>query len=226
MYLKHIASHDARLGRHVHHDPASKGFALPVTIDRKAWRSKSIRLYDPVPNPNQTVGCCTGCAKAMQLNAAGNRKAGQVLGMSTALTIYGTATQLDSIPGTYPGQDTGSTGLAAAKAAQRLGLGGTYSWLFGGVDEVVQAVMDGHTPNVGTEWDYDMFNPDSSGVVHRGGGVAGGHEWTVRGYDATRDLVLGRCWWGEFRDFWITRTDLDDLLANDGDAVVQVRATA
>lgn len=225
MYLRQIVSHDARLGRHVHHDPASKGYALPVAVDRTSWHSKAIRLYDPVPNPDQQVGCCTGCAKAMQLNAAHNRVAGQVLGMDAALSIYSVATTLDAIPGSYPPNDTGSSGLAAAKAAQRLKLGGTYLWLFSGADAVVQAVMDGHVVNVGTEWDNDMFHQDSSGRVYPGGGVAGGHEWTVRGYDADRDLILGRCWWGSFRDFWLARTDLDDLLANDGDAHVQTRAT-
>lgn len=199
-------------------------FALPVAVDRSSWRTRSLRVYDPRPNPNQTHGNCTGCAKAMQLNAAGNRRAGVVLSMADADAVYSLATRLDPWPGEYPPTDTGSSGLAAAKAAQQLALGGEYRWLFGGADEVVQAVMDGHVVNVGTRWDAGMFSPDVAGIVRPGGAVAGGHEWTVRGYDARRDLVRGRCWWGAFRDFWMRRGDLGDLLADDGDAHVQARA--
>jgi len=224
MYVHRFDATDPRLGRHVAHDPASKGFALRPTLDRSTWHTRTIRLYDPNPNPNQVVGDCTGCAKAMQLNAVGNRRRGVVLKLTDADQVYALATRLDTFPGFYPQEDTGSTGLYAAKAAQQLGLGGAYRWLFGGADDVVQATMDGNVVNVGTEWHYDMFQQDGQGIVHLGGGVAGGHEWTVRGYDADRDLVLGRCWWGGFRDFWIARADLDTLLRNDGDAHVQARA--
>lgn len=217
------------MGRHVEHDERSRGFARPTTVDKSTWRTKTIRIFDPRPNPNQPNGCCTGVAKCVQFNAAGDRQPGQVLNLDDAEKIYALATRLDSIPGYYaPGdphsQDTGSTGLAAAKAAQQLGLGGPYYWLFGGADEVVQAVMDGDVVNVGTRWDQQMFTPDSHGIVHPGGPVAGGHEWSVRGYNKARDLLLGRCWWGDFRDFWISRADFDALLADKGDAHVQARA--
>jgi len=43
---------------------------------------QSIRFYDPRPNPNQDVGCCTGCEKAMNFNAAGARFTGTVFGMA------------------------------------------------------------------------------------------------------------------------------------------------
>ena len=216
---------DARLGRHVHHDPRSRAYALAPTVDRSTWHTKAIRIYDPHPNPNQAIGDCTGVAKCIMFNAVGNRKRGQVLNMDDAVRIYSLATQLDSFTGTYPPTDTGSSGLAAAKAAQQLGLGGEYRWLFGGADVVIQAVMDGHVVNVGTRWDQQMFTPDADGRVHPGGAVAGGHEWSVRGYDAHRDWALGRCWWGpSFRDFWISRFDLAALLADQGDAHVQSHA--
>jgi hypothetical protein len=36
---------------------------------------------------------------------------------------------------------------------------------------------------------------------------------------------LGRCWWGpDFRDFWISRANLDQLLGEDGDAHWQAAA--
>jgi len=225
LYVRHLEQTDPRLGRHIVHDPRSRGFALPAAtaVDRSTWRTKRVTVYDPRPNPNQTVGNCTMCAKAMQLNAVGNRVKGVVFGMDWAMRAYAWETANDEFPGAYPGQDTGSSGLAAAKTAQHYGVGGEYRWIFTGADGVVQAVMDGHVVNVGTRWDQRMFDPDAAGVVHPGGPVAGGHEWSVRGYDLKRDLVLGRCWWGTFRDFWIARGDLADLLADDGDAHTQVR---
>ena len=214
---------DPRLGRQVVHDPRSRGFAMRVDVDESLWRTHFIRVYDPRPNPNQIIGNCTGVSKCVQFNAVGNRKTGHVLRMDDAVAIYSKATSLDPFPGTYPPDDTGSSGLGASKAAQAMGLGGEYRWLFGGADEVVQAVMDGHTPSVGTWWYNSMFNPDRYGVVRPTGSKAGGHQWTVRGYDKGKDLIMGRCWWGTFRDFWIARTDLDDLLMDDGDAHIQFR---
>lgn len=226
IYTKPLPRHDPRLGRTIVHDPRSKGFVRPGAVDQSTWHDKAIRIYDPHPNPNQVIGDCTGVAKAIQFNAVGNRETGQVLDLADADRIYSLATQLDQFAGYYkPGdpnsQDTGSSGLGAAKAAQQLGLGGEYLWLFGGADEVVQAVMDGDVVNVGTRWDDTMFHPDAQGRVHPGGSVAGGHEWSVRGYWESRDWALGRCWWGEFRDFWISRPDLDALLHDNGDAHVQ-----
>lgn len=224
MTTRRIPATDPRLGRHVEHDERSRAFTLPMRFATTAWHTKTIRIYDPTPNPNQTIGNCTGCSKAMQLNAVGNRKRGVILDMGTATGLYSKATVLDTFPGTYLPDDTGSSGLAAAKAAQFYGLGGAYSWLFNGADGVADAIMQGHAVSVGTRWDNNMFTPDERGQVHPGGGVAGGHQWTVRGFNPGTDLFTGRCWWGDFRDFYISRTDLDALLDDDGDAHVQARA--
>lgn len=224
VYTRHLPSKDPRLGRHVAFDERSRSFALAATIDQSTWRNKRIRIYDPIPHPNQCHGECTYVSKAMQFNAIGNREVGRILGMKTAHEGYTLATKLDPFPGEFPAQDTGSSTLAAAKAAQQLGHGGTFRYLFGGADEVVQAVMSGKVVNVGTRWDSNMFTQNAAGVVSLGGGMAGGHSWIVRGFDADRDLVLGRCWWGTFADFYIRRRDLAELLADDGDAHTQVKA--
>lgn len=210
------------LGRQKVHDDRSRGFAMRATIDRSSWRDRSIRVYDPTPNPNQPVGCCTGVAKCVQLNAAGNRKTGRVLKLADALENYRRNTRLDPFPGTWEPDDTGSSGLASCKGAIELGWAGEYRWLFGGADEVIQNVVEGRVISVGTRWDYNMFDLDSSGRVHLGGGEAGGHQYAIRGYDKDRDWALGRCWWGPgFRDFWIARADLDALLRDGGDAHFQ-----
>jgi hypothetical protein len=218
---------DPRLGRQVVHDPRSRSFAMPVTVDRSTWRDKAVRIYDPLPNPNQPIGNCTGCAKAMQFNAIGNRVTGVVLDMEEATAIYSAATGIDPWEGSWPPEDTGSSGLASAQAAIALGYGAEYRWLFGGADEVVQAIMGGAAVSVGTWWYSGMFSGQGSfaglPTILPSGSKAGGHQYLARGYDEGTDLVLCRCWWGSYRDFWMKRTDLDALLADDGDAHVQRR---
>jgi len=209
------------LGRNKVHDSRSLEFPMTSTVDRSTWKSKSIRLYDPTPNPNQEIGCCTGVSKCNQLNAVGNRVAGRVLKMPDAVRIYSRSTQLDPWDGSYPPEDTGSSGLASCKTAIEFGLAGEYRWIFGGADEVVQNVVEGHPISVGTWWYEDMFNQDSRGLIHATGSKAGGHQYIIRGYDLDRDWVLGRCWWGSFKDFWLPRADLDSLLRDGGDAHFQ-----
>jgi hypothetical protein len=218
------------LGRQMVHDSRSRAFPLmaPGEVDRPAWRDRMVRVYDPRPNPEQVVGCCTGVAKCVQFNAVGNRVAGVVLGMADAERLYSAASALDPFPGSWPPEDTGSSGLASARVARSEGLGGEYRWLFGGADEVVSAVCSGLVVSVGTWWHADMFGPsggafDGRPVVTPTGGLAGGHQWAARGYDLSRDLVLGRCWWGDFQEFWVSRAHLDDLLRDGGDAHVQDR---
>lgn len=214
-----------RLGRQMVHDERSRAFPMQTNVDKSTWRTKSIRLYEPTPNPDQPVGCCTGVAKSSQFNAAGNRVKGKVLGMDTALDLYRWASRNDPWDGAWEPDDTGSSGLASAKAAQALGLGGEYRWLFGGADEVVQSIMDGQVVSLGTWWHWGMFNKDKDGRVTPTGGYAGGHQYVARGYNLKKDWVLCRCWWGpDFKDFWIARQDLNDLLMDDGDAHVQKRA--
>lgn len=230
-----IPTDDPRLGRHVEHDELSRRFAMSVPIDKSTWVDKRNRIYDPTPNPNQSVGNCTMCAKAMQLNTVGNRTAGVRLDMAWAMNTYSWETANDEFDGAFPPDDTGSSGLASCKTAQQFGVGGAYRWLFGGADEVVANIMAGKTINVGTYWYDDMFEGFkhyySMPVIKPGGSIAGGHEWSVRGYSVVTDRILGRCWWGPpdasldvHRDFWMARGDLQDLLMDDGDAHWQAHA--
>jgi hypothetical protein len=125
LHVVMVDQQDPRLGRQVVHDPRSRAFPMAAP-DTSTWRSKTIRMYDPTPNPNQTIGDCTGCDKAMEGNAAGNRVSGRVLTMADAEQVYSLATELDPWDGSWPPTDTGSSSLAAAKAAQRLKLGSAF----------------------------------------------------------------------------------------------------
>lgn len=215
------------LGRQQVHDPRSKDYpAVRGLVDRSQWVSKTIRVYDPKVNPNQCHGECTGVAKCVQSNAAGNRVAGVVLNMDDAHKFYHLATTLDPFKGEWPPEDTGSSGLASAKAAQKLGIGSEYRHVFNGADGVVELIQQGKVVSVGTWWYEDMFTPSSLGIIEPTGKMVGGHQYAARGYDAKRDLVLIRCWWGSYRDVRIKREHLNELILDGGDAHVQDRVKA
>lgn len=222
-----VDQQDRRLGRQLVHDERSRAWAWPLDVDRSTWRDVKIRIYDPYPNPNQCHGECTGCAKAMQLNAVGNRVIGEVFGMPMAHKFYSWASQNDPWDGWFnPAtgvEDTGSSGLASAKAAQHYGEGGEYRWFFGGGDEVIQAVQNRIVVSIGTWWYNDMFYPDSTGEIKPTGGRVGGHQYVVDGYDVDKDRARIRCWWDGFKWAWLLRSNLDYLLRDGGDAHAQRR---
>lgn len=224
--IKVVPQLDKRLGRQKVHDPRSRSFPAKPTIDRSTWRSKAIRIYDPTVNPNQCHGECTGTTKCMQFNSSGNRIVGKVLDMKTAHQLYSYASHNDPWPGAWPPEDTGTSGLASCEASKLLGLGGEYRHVFGGADEVVQLIMDWQTVSIGSWWTDDMMEPNSLGVIEPTGKIIGGHQYLGHGYDLKRDMVMIRCWWGEIRDMWIKRNQLNDLIMNEGDANIQTRKVA
>jgi hypothetical protein len=221
LHVIRIEQQDERLGRHVVHDPASRRFAF--TAEAPPKRDITLRVYNPRPLPSQTIGCCTGVDQAVKCNTAGNRVKGVVLDMDDAVQIYSRATGLDPWPGEWPPTDTGSSALAACKAAQSLGLVDRYEWIFNGVDGVLAALAAGKPVGVGSWWYASMFSTDpATGLVQVTGRKAGGHEWTVIGYRKKYDAFVGQCWWGQDFGkngrFLIRRNNLADLLADDGDA--------
>ncbi len=231
-----IPQNDARLGRQVVHDPQSRSFAFPLAalpdLPTKAIRH---RIYGPKRIPSQRIGCCTGVDQTVKANAAGNRVLRQVLNMADAEHIYSEATKLDPWDGEWPPTDTGSSGLAACKAAKTIGYITRYEWLFAGARQILAAVAGGagkpgRCVGVGTWWYDAMFRPDPKTLLVRPTGPrVGGHQWTITGWEPRYKALEGLCWWGpNFGDngrFRITLDDLDQLLADDGDAHVTYRAS-
>lgn len=236
LYVRTYEQHDRRLGRHVVHDPRSRAYeyvAVPrllgrtATVESRPW---CWRIYEPTPVPYQLIGCCTGVDQCVRGNAAGNRVAGKVLTMDDAVTIYSRATRLDDavIGGQYKPTDTGSSGLYAARAAKELGIITSFEWIFAGPDAVIDALRV-KPVGVGTRWDEAMFHPAAGSYeIKPGGEVAGGHQWSVIGYEPQARMFIGKCWWGPTFGyggrFRISYTNLGDLLADDGDAHVSYRS--
>jgi hypothetical protein len=141
----------------------------------------------------------------------------------TALDIYSKATHLDRVRGVYPPDDTGSSGLAVAKAMVRLGLtSGTYRHAFG-LTHALSALQTGPVL-VGITWLTGCDNPDSTGLVHYTGTVRGGHEVLADEVDADRRLIwMANSWGTSFAlegRFAMTWDDFGKALADHGDVTV------
>lgn len=213
-----------RLGRHVDHDPRSllyravtSGAAAPTVS--KVWVRRSV--FD-----QGNTGSCTGQALTGVCATTPNRIRYKHYTEGLAVKVYETATGIDDIPGQFPPDDTGSTGLAAAKAAISLGLATSYTWAFG-VDELAAGIV-AHGPfAVGTNWYETMDQPDASGVIRIGGQIRGGHEYEIVGWHAdTRIFEAVNSWgrgWGRNGRFLLPYDVMGRLLDEQGDAVTITR---
>lgn len=211
----------ARLGRHVEHDPRSLAYAYPEPSRRQPGPVLWPR-YSPVLDQGQ-LGSCTGNAMVGWLGCAPHCRSvdiGATYDEDLAVKVYELATRLDRFPGQFPPDDTGSSGLAVAKAARRMGYLGSYSWAFtlAGLLNALQ-----HQPViVGIPWYDDMFTPDGSGEVHVGGEVAGGHEVLIRGWDG-HYLLCDNSWgagWGIAGGFKLSLTTWSVLRRQGADVTV------
>jgi hypothetical protein len=239
MYRHVYSPTDPRLGRHVLHDPRSLRYAHGV-LPKAAIRSVDWVRRAPVFDQGQ-LGSCTGNAAAGLLSTDSAARpgltsvtiSGNVLPVdeTLAVQVYSLATQLDSIQGAYPPDDTGSSGLGVAKALVKLGLAEKYQHAFS-LDALKAALQSGPVM-VGTMWLESMFDVDGSSgyvVVDRKTQVAGGHEYVISAYDAsTHAFRLDNSWseaWGIRGSAWLAQADLQWLLSQDGDVTVPIWAVA
>lgn len=232
------------LGRHVEHDPRSLAYAhgvLPASAIKSVSWTRRIPILD-----QGDLGSCTGNAftGVLGTDSAGRTAATTVtvtadskgiftagtcaLDESFALKAYELNTRLDSVRGQYPPDDTGSSGIACGKTGQQLGLLTGYTHAFS-IDALKSALQTGAVM-IGIVWLNSMFDPKSDGAitVDKNSGVAGGHELVVSGWDGSR-FRLDNSWgtsWGDAGSGWIAETDMQWLLAQDGDVTVPQFATA
>lgn len=176
------------------------------------------------------LGSCTGNALAQLINTdpfAAARPNG-FLTEADAVKLYSLATTLDSDPGIYPPTDTGSSGLAVAKAGVQLGYFQTYAHAFSFTH--FTAALQTQPVIVGTSWYENMFHPDRNGLIRVGGTLAGGHEYLALGVDYEHStLTFLNSWgssWGQSGRFTMTFGDFSLLLSQQGDATAPVGPVA
>lgn len=219
--LTPAAAVSGSLGRHVEHDSRSRQYAF-----KESSTPRPVVWPSAIPVLDQgNLGACTGFATVACMGHTVFKATvpQEDFTEDDAVDVYHLATTLDSIPGTYPPYDTGSTGLAAAKAAKKLGWISGYKHIFS-LNSLLSALQVGPVI-VGTNWYESMFHPESSGVVtvDERSGLAGGHEYCCD--EITHDGYLGftNSWgpnWGEEGRFFIDIMHFEWLLSQDGDATI------
>lgn len=209
-----------RLGRHIEHDERSRAFQTVPRLTN--LRSVQWPRHCP-PFDQGDVGSCTGNAMAGALMTGPLYAHGRDLTEKDALALYSAATHLDTVAGHYPPEDTGSSGLAVAKAAKRANYIKEYRHAFG-INAALSALTLGPII-IGIGW-YEGFDAPQSYEAELviSGQVRGGHEVVLDGIDVERGLVKGtNSWgtaWGSGGRFAMSFGTFKRLLAERGDVVV------
>lgn len=118
-----------------------------------------------------------------------------------------------------PGQENGSDSRSLCKVLKQMGRIGAYA--FAATADEAAAYILAHGPvGIGIPWYQDMFTPEA-GLLHVGGGVAGGHEIELNAYDSSSQrFKLVNHWgsgWGVAGCAYLRHQDLDRLLGEGGD---------
>lgn len=217
-----------RLGRHIEHDPRSRDYAYEVSAEGTLIAVEHKR-HGGILDQGQ-IGSCTGNAAAGAHNTEPIYHSGQThtLTETGAKDLYELATILDGFPGHYPDQDTGSSGLAVAKAMRQEGMIKSYQHAFD-MDAALAALQAGPVIT-GISWYEGFDDPDINGLVEISGQVRGGHEIVARGYvPATNPdealILLDNSWgtsWGVSGRFYWSVGTWKQLLADGGDVTILV----
>lgn len=217
-----------RLGRHIHHDPRNwdyRAVVAELSVAPKVWH-RHATVFD-----QGDLGSCTGNAIVGCASTDPTWKKGVSYSEKVAVKVYSKATTLDDDPQNYPPNDTGSTGLAACKAAVSYGLASEYLWGFG-LPDMIGILSNLGPVAVGVNWYEGFDNPDAKGLVKVSGQVRGGHEFQVLGWhlNTVGGTVFeaqnswGKSWGvkgtnGGSGRFFITEPDMLRLLHEGGDVV-------
>lgn len=214
-----------RLGRHVEHDDRSLAYLVTpatATLVSKTW-TRSTPILDQGNLGSCTGNAATGCLGTEPFFA--EIPTGVALDEDEAVKLYEAATKLDSISGSYPPDDTGSTGLAVAKACLQSKLIAGYQHATS-IDTAL-ATISGTAPVItGVNWYTGFDSPDANGRVAIGkhDTIRGGHEFVVRGVNVDQELVhADNSWgtsWGAAGSFSFSFADWARLLGEEGDVTV------
>jgi hypothetical protein len=133
-------------------------------------------------------------------------------------TLYKECQKVDE----WPGENYDGTSVrAGAKRLQAHKLISSYYWAWN-VDTVVDALLTTGPVVVGTWWHYNMFFPDSAGLIKLGGGKAGGHAYLLNGVNTKTGLIrIKNSWgrqWGKGGHAYISIDEMDTLIRDQGEA--------
>jgi hypothetical protein len=212
------------------HDERSIAYQIPTRTTARGYR-----FWQEGPVLDQgNYGYCVGFGITGELNADPFP-----VGLPTfdfAAGIFHLALKFDEIPG--EADDTGTSVLAGAKAAQKMGLISEYRWCFG-IDEVARGLYNHGPVVVGTPWLDSMMEPvyldghDGEAqnvpdlpVLDITGDEVGGHCYLLTGFTRfgnTEYFRMRQTWgqsWGRDGDAMIRKNDMAKLLKSSGEACI------
>lgn len=225
---------DPRLDRIVQFDEASRAYGIMEIIEKPVLRSRDWPVYAFL-NQGQE-GHCVAFGWAHEYAGEPVVVKGMADAWAHSLFLY--IAERDEYPGD-PRTQQGTSVLAGAKASQALGFLGEYRWAFG-IDDLLLA-LGHHGPGVlGIPWLGGMFTPRPSGLLEVSrlpGDIKGGHCIAARGVYVNGRLPgeaaisepvvkLRNSWgssWGAIGDCYIKASDLEWLLAQQGEACIPVQ---
>lgn len=209
------------LGRKIEFDERSRDYNVAALLDplrivaSKEWPCPTHLDQGATPE-------CVGFSWTHEINAEPVVPVPYLDG-SYADRVYHLAQTLDE----WPGEDyEGTSVLAGAKAVSQFGWLLEYRWAFN-LDDALSAISQLGPVVLGTNWYDDMFYPDAEGQIHLGGDLAGGHAILINGIDVEHQLVrLHNSWgesWGINGDAFLSFTDLDTLLKDNGEICIPLQ---
>lgn len=182
-----------RLGRHLELDARSLAYLAESEPELAKVQITPREWVCPLPILDQgQLGSCVGNAGTEALAAlyapahvpevwdgAILNYDDAVRAESFAVELYHEATVMDGFKGTYPPDDTGSSGLGACRALKKAGLISRYTWATN-LHAIGLAFQRGGVL-IGMPWLNAFYNPDAHGFIDsdpnwQNSGVAGGHE--------------------------------------------------
>lgn len=187
-----------RLGRNLWLDARSLAHTVERDAERMGRKLTNQHWERVIPILDQgRLGSCTGNAGTGALGTqpfydkVGDTALGATDGDAGAdekfaVKLYSDATKIDPYPGTYPPNDTGSSGLAICKVLTTRATIRGYTWATTATG-FLQLLQTGPVM-MGTPWYNAFFNPDKAGFIDSNShwsssGIAGGHEIEAVGVD-------------------------------------------
>jgi hypothetical protein len=213
------------LGRRAHRDPRDHNYWLLDAMPRVLQRP-SVKYWPFMRDPldQGQTGTCVGHGwKGWMLAAPVTRTTPDA--EPTAMTIYREATTLDEWADNDGDLQAGTSVRAGAKALLARGHIREYRWCWD-LKTAVDFLLTGGPVVIGVNFYEGMFDLDANGFMGVGGNFVGGHCMLLLGANEPRRVVRGlNSWgkgWGQKGRFWMTFSDLERLISENGEVCAAV----